>query len=80
MVINSTPRTYYTMRKFPKLWFGPYEVWKVTNKASYNLKELNGTKIQTQIQGKRIKMFKRHHTLFYRVEEEDLFEDYDKVV
>ena len=72
------------MRKFPKLWFGPYEVWKVTDKATYYLNELDGTEIQTPIAGKRIKIFKRREdtepSLIENEDEEFFEEDQNEVV
>ena len=64
------------MRKFAKRWFGPYEVCKVTHKATYYLNELDGTQIQTPIAGKRITNFKRREDIklnFIEHEDEDFF-------
>ena len=75
---SSLENQYNTMRKFAKWWFGPYEVRKVTDKATYYLNELDGTDIQTAITGKRIKNFQRREDTepsFIENEDEDFFEE-----
>ena len=75
---------YNIMRKFAKRWFRPYEVRKVTDKATYYLNELDGTKIQMPIAGKRIKIFKRREdtkpSLIENEDEEFFEEDQNEVV
>ena len=85
MVLDSSlENRYITMRKFAKRWFGPYEVRKVTDKATYYLNELDGTEIQTPIVGKRIKIFKRREdtkpSLIENEDEEFFEEDQNEVV
>ena len=75
---SSLENQYSTMRKFAKRWFGPYEVRKVTDKATYYLNELDGTEIHTPIAGKRIKIFKRREDTepnFIENEDEEFFEE-----
>ena len=70
---SSLDNQYSTIRKFAKRWFGPYEVRKITDKATYFLNELDGTEIRIPIAGKRIKIFKRRESLepeFYEEAEE----------
>ena len=70
---SSLEHQYSTIRKFARRWFGPYEVRKITYKATYFLNELNGTEILIPIARKMIKVFKRRESLepeFYEEEEE----------
>ena len=53
---SSLDNQYNTIRKFAKRWFGPYEVRKITNKATYFLNELDGTEIRIQLQEKGLKI------------------------
>ena len=70
---NSLDNQYSTIWKFAKRWFGPYEVRKITNKATYFLNELDGIEIRIPITGRIIKILKRTESLkpeFYEEGEE----------
>jgi hypothetical protein len=45
------------VRNFSKRWFGPYVVKQAYDNATYLLQEVDGTKLQISIAGKRIKLF-----------------------
>ena len=47
--------------KFARRWFGPYVVTSANDKCTYHLAELDGTRIDVPISGKRIKLFKKRH-------------------
>ena len=70
---SSLDNQHSTIRKFAKRWFGPLNLGKKTDKATYFLNELDGTEICIPIAGKRIKIFKRRESLepkFYEEAEE----------
>ena len=47
------------MRKFAKRWFGPYEVRKVSDNATYRPCDLDGTILRVPIAGKQVKICKK---------------------
>ena len=55
---SSLEHQYSTIRKFARRWFGPYEVRKITDKATYFLNELDGTEIRIPLQEKGLKYLK----------------------
>ena len=49
------------MRKFPRRWFGPYAMTSANDNDTYHLAELDKTRIEVPMAGKRIKAFKKRH-------------------
>ena len=47
--------------KFVRRWFGPYAVTSANDNDTYNLAELDGTRIVVPVPRKRIKAFKKWH-------------------
>ena len=43
------------MRKFARRWFGPYPVTSANDNDTYNLAEVDGTRISVPVARKRIK-------------------------
>ena len=58
---NSLDNQHRSTRKFAKRWFGPYVVISVNDNATYHLAELDGTRMMTLVDGKRITAFKRRN-------------------
>ena len=49
------------MRKFARWCFNSYVVTSINNNASYQLIELDGTRLVVPIAGKRLNIFKKGH-------------------
>ena len=58
---NSLDNQHRSMRKFASRWFGPYVVTGANDNGTYHLAELNGTRMEIPVAGKRVKAFKKQH-------------------
>ena len=64
-------------RKFARRWFGPYVVASTNDNTTYHLAELDVTRIEVPVAGKRIKFFKKRHKVEPDPEMEDKDSDKD---
>jgi hypothetical protein len=58
---NSLDNQHKAARKFVRRWFGPYVVTSIDDNGTYQLAELDGTRITVPVTGKRVKAFKKRH-------------------
>jgi type II secretory pathway pseudopilin PulG len=58
---SSLDNQHKATRTFARRWFGPYVVTSVNDNGTYNVAELDGTRIAVPVTGKRIKAFKKRH-------------------
>jgi Fe-S cluster assembly scaffold protein SufB len=58
---SSLDNQHKVMRKFARRWFGPYVVTSVDDNGTYNLAELDKTRIAVPVAGKRVKAFKKRN-------------------
>ncbi|KAL3686150.1 hypothetical protein R1sor_004172 [Riccia sorocarpa] len=60
LVYDSTLENQHsTVRKFSRIWFGPYVVLVLNDNATYSLRELDETVLRLDVAGKRVKLFKK---------------------
>ena len=58
---SSLDNQHSLMRKLMRRWFCPYVVTTVHDNVTYNLAELDGTRLVVPIAGKRVKIFKKQY-------------------
>jgi hypothetical protein len=58
---SSLDNQHKVTRKFARRWFGPYVVTSVDDNGTYNLAELDKTRIAVPVAGKRVKAFKKRN-------------------
>ena len=74
---SSLHKQHWSMRKFARRWFGPYVVASTNDNTTYHLAELDVTRIEVPVAGKRIKFFKKRHKVEPDPEMEDKDSDKD---
>ena len=58
---SSLDNQHRATRKFARRWFRPYVVTSANDNEMYHLAELDGTRMEILVAGKRIKAFKKQH-------------------
>ena len=59
MYDSSLDNQHRATRKFARRWFGPYVVAGANDNGTYHLAELDGTRMEIPVIGKRVKAFKK---------------------